>query len=251
MSTEDNNKEQHPFELRKPGERPVEHRALLLYAMQDEAKRSCRATARAMSRGDKTIRRWRTKHDWDDRIDAAGLTCCLDAIRRYRSKYFHRYGPRELRCIERNMATPVFEDEEQAIDGEGPATKHAVQRSLESEDVRLQDRRHMAALDMAIAKVVRNIQDGGVKLSARDLPVYMKLRQAIADRLAPAPVAQPGGKLVESTRVRMARQDGTSLVEAWHEDALELVAITSALRASEEAGADVVEFPGEREQEVG
>ena len=43
-----------------------------------------------------------------------------------------------------------------------------------------------------------------------------------------------GGVIVESARVRMAKANGEDLLDAVHEDALELVAILSALRSTRE-----------------
>ena len=60
---------------KRPNEREICHRALLLYTMQAEEARSFRSTAKAIGRSDTGVKIWRKKHNWNQRIADTDNEC--------------------------------------------------------------------------------------------------------------------------------------------------------------------------------
>jgi hypothetical protein len=230
----------HPLDKRK-GERPFMHRALLLWAMMDDRARSYRAVGNAMSRGDSTIREWRKKHDWIERVDSIGGAAQAAAIARYRDGYMHRYGQRELASVEKRMSVPVLASEPTPVEGGSEGQRLAEQHALERDDVRRMVSRHVQLLDAAIGTIVEPLKKGKVKITLRDLPAFIKFRTELADRLTPDVPKDSGFRVVESSRVQLAKESGGDVVEAMYEDAQELVAILGAITTRKE----VAESAGE------
>jgi hypothetical protein len=224
-------KSKHPLDSRK-GEKSFMHRAFMLWAMQDERCRSGHSVANAMSRGESTVRGWKKKYDWEERVDEAGPAVQQQAIQRYRTRYMHRYGNRELMHVEKRMSVPVLPDEPAPTeDGDSEGQKLADQHALDRDENRRAASRHLKIVDAAIGTIIGPLKEGKLKLTLRDLPHFIKLRQEMADRLAPPVTKDARGVLIESARVQIAKASGGDVVEAMYEDAQELVAILGAMSA--------------------
>lgn len=72
-----------------PLETAAEHRGFLFWAMQDPSRRSMRAVSRALDVGDITIRRWRAKRRWDERmkVEASDRLAWAEYLGRYVDAY--------------------------------------------------------------------------------------------------------------------------------------------------------------------
>ncbi|NRA04345.1 MAG: hypothetical protein HRU00_17290 [Myxococcales bacterium] len=234
-----------------PGERAHEHRALLLWAMQDEGKRSYRVAAAAVHRSDSTIRSWKKRNDWISRVEELGGTAQAIAMRVYRTKYLGRWGQREVAAVEANMSVPFLPNEVAPKPGrQGQAAKTVKRHLLERDDNQVTAHRHLGLLDAAIGTLAQKVAKGEATLSMRDLPGFLRARNELADILLPPAQTAMGGGIVETVRVRMAKQANTSTVTAMYEDTLELSAILGALVTREQVdqdglhqGGEVVELP--------
>ena len=226
------------------GEKPHEHRSLLLWAMQDEQKRSYRCVASSMSRSDSTVRGWAKKHSWTDRAAMLGDTAQAIAIRLYRTLYLSRYGQREVASVETNMSVPFLATEVAPVDGVGGGKKLEQQHTLDRDQNQRTAKRHLGLLDAAIGTLARDITNGKAKLNMRDLPHFLRARYDLADVLLPTAAANTQG-VVTSVRVRMATASGSSRVRAMYEDSQEVTAILGALVTREEVAAEGLNDGGE------
>lgn len=227
----------------KEEQRP-HHRALLLYAMQDpmlcrKQKRNVRAVARATGRGESTLRRWRSAKKWDERCDHD--TAQLEAIELYRELYFHKVGNGELAVIEPLMSVPVLpSDTPKEPGGMGPAERLLRQQGLDRSDVEREVKRNLVMVQEALGIAADRIRkkDKGMRLRVRDIPLFMELEQQLLDRLAPAPIADQGRQVQRLAVVVDAEAKGEDLLQALHQGAQELAAVTEALLARRAAGVE-------------
>ena len=214
---------------RKKGESELAHRALLLYAMQTPAKRNMRATARAVDRSNSTVRGYAKTWGWDERI--SGPTRDAEAQQLYRQLYFDKGGMAEIAMIEKNIVAPI------SVMGNTPRpvadtiqrtiaeTKAPDKTSVFEEEIK---RKHLALVDAGIGYIAQGLKAGDIRRSLRDLPLLMQLRREITGENAKDEESL-GQPVIESARVRYAKQTGGDIVEAMFEDAQELVAILGAL----------------------
>lgn len=213
------------------------HRAFLLWAMQSPEQRNVSAAARAVGRAEGTAREWRRRWGWDDRISSLGEANDAAAVAAYREWYYPKWKLREVVEVEDFLAAPfrpeavvapsVVAEVREAIRGDG-------KREAEAEARRKSRRRHRALVDGALGLVAKRVAAGEVRVSLRDIPTLLDLRDRLDDGGA---ATGHGGIVVESVRVRLARETGSDVVGALHEDALELVAILGAIRSTEEVPA--------------
>lgn len=216
------------------------HRSFLLWAMQEPTVRNLSAAARAVGRAESTAREWRRRWGWDARVTALGAASDSQAIAAYRRWYYPKWKLREVVEVEEHLAAPfrpeavvspsVAAEVREQIRGTGP-------REAEVEARKKAKRRHMALVDGALGLVARRVAAGEVKVTLRDIPTLLDLRDRLED---PAAAAGHGGVVVESVRVRLARERGEDLIAALHEDAQELAAILGALRSSSDAASEIM-----------
>ncbi len=234
---------------RKVGERRTHHRALLLYAMQAENKRSVRAVARAIGISEGTARNWRKKSEWDSRISHHAELADAVALAVYRREYLADFGKIELKHIAKNVVQPIasgdLDSDEAKVQHEATvAASKAVGKSMQAveqatvqaiadhrRDVRDDADRHVRLLDASLGLIARKLKADEVRVSVRDIPVLLECRDKLVSIINGT--HQAGGALaVESVRVKQARKNGTDIIEAMREDAEELVVILNALSAT-------------------
>ena len=104
-----------------------------------------------------------------------------------------------------------------------------------------------------IGTFVKQLQSGKVKVGVREVAHVIRLRHELADIIhGTGDTAQPA--VAESARVRIARTNGSDVVEAMHQDAQELVAIFGALigrRDNQEPAGEVVDLEAAKEAKSG
>lgn len=210
------------------------HRSFLLWAMQAPEVRNLSAAARAVGRSESTAREWRRRWSWDERIGSIGEASDVAAASAYREWYYPKWKLREIVEVEDYLAAPfrpeavvapsVVQEVRQAIRGDGL-------REAEAEARKKARRRHRALVDGALGLVAKRVAAGEVKVSLRDIPTLLDLRERLDDGGA---ATGHGGVVIESVRVRLARETNGDVVGALHEDALELVAILGAIRSAGE-----------------
>lgn len=223
---------------RRKGESNREHRALLLFAMQMRSERSLRATSRAVGRSESTVRGWRERHRWRERMEALGRKPVLAerrAAQAYRALYYPALRLREIVEIEDRLRTP-FEPEavvEETIRDEVRDLLRKEKRGskVEAEKSKREKerRRHLALVDGALGLVAKRIASGEIRANLRDIPTLLDIRGKILAESSSE--GGPVGIAVESARVRMARANGTDVIAALIEDAKELTAVLEAIRA--------------------
>jgi hypothetical protein len=237
---------------RWPGERRDRHRALLLWAMQGPMDRSNRAVARALGVSDGSVRNWRRSSCWDARLEAHGDDGDQDALDRYRAEYMADFGRLEMPHVAGNVVRPLG-----AVDLRDPAAQashQARQRVAQAlpaaqaeaeqataqavadhrRDTRQDADRHIKLVDASLGLIARKLRADEVRVGVRDIPVLLDCRERLVAVVNGTHHDGARGALVESARVKHARETGGDVVAAMHEDAQELVAILGALRATDQ-----------------
>jgi hypothetical protein len=218
---------------RSPRESGRAHRAFLLWAMQDDDRRSVRAAGRAVGRAEATAREWRKRWGWNDRIKRAGELASIQSATVYRARYYPEHKLREVVEIEERMAAPFTPDApipssvaDQVREAVKPTPTDQAKRDRQARTRRA----HVSLVDGALGLIAKRITAGDVRVSLRDIPHLLQLRGLLttADTINGA---NGSGALppLESTRVRHARASGGCVVSAMHDDARELVAILGAI----------------------
>ena len=248
MSDTDPLKGKDPTLERWPGERVDHHRALLLWAMQDPTDRSYRAVARAMGVTDTAVRQWRGRKGWEHRIVPYGDEVDQVALDLYRVEYLADYGRVELPKVAQRVVRPMGPTD---IRDPAARARHeakvrvatAIPRAMaESEqavaqaivdhrtDRRKDAQRHIRLVDASLGLIARKLQADEVKVSVRDIPVLLDTRDRLVHVVTDTHEGTHG-PVVESARVKHAKEVGGDVVTAMWEDAQELVAILGALRS--------------------
>lgn len=97
---------------RMDGENRTAHRALILYAIQDADIRSFRAAASGVERSESTVRSWRDRWRWQERLEAAGAAVQTRALQVYRESYAYHYRGRDvIPAIQARMSVPILSDD--------------------------------------------------------------------------------------------------------------------------------------------
>jgi hypothetical protein len=238
-----------PALRRRDRETEVGHRAFLLWAMQDPERRSVRACGRAVGRSEACLREWRGKHEWDGRADACGKLATVKASVAYRLLYYGEMRLREIVEVETLLPAPFLPDTPIPSGATiGDQVSEAIRPRKPDEDARRakeqeQKRRHLALVDGAIGLVAKRIAAGEVKVTLRDVPLLLDLRARMTSEVGPGESGM-AAVVVESVRVRSARESGGDLLAAMHDDALELCTILGALRSASEVHAELLQQRG-------
>lgn len=265
----------HPFEKRR-GEKREMHRALLLYAMQDPDRRSLRLVARALARNDATVRYWQRSRDWTERINAIAATAQPVALRMYRELYVGSASRLEIEVVRPNISIPLIAEDPHAPlpppesmqegrydarlapgdTGKAPVTpgrvaestgtvtpaaapRHDPRNSPEAQLIR----KGIVVYDAVIGQFARQLSEGKVKVSARDMPFIIGSRRKLQKDLERLESGETdGGKgpveIPESFRVKHARLTGANVIAAAAEDARDLFFALNAIANQSEADAD-------------
>lgn len=235
------------------GETKLVHRGLVLYAMQDEKRRSIRAVSKGVQRTEGAVRGWAKKWRWQQRIEAEGLTVQARACQLYRDLYHAEWRLRDVAGpVEQRMSVPVL--------ATSPPPRGARPREGEGQviaEAKLAAERHQPPqAEPDNVRAVRNLRlmlgitEAGIRIFAeklrgpeKDRPVvtvadavrlireHREISEALGDLDLPtaAPVATE-----TSFRVREAERTGRNVTEALLEDVNELQAILLSIRDAEE-----------------
>lgn len=229
------------------------HRAFLLYAMQRPDDRSLRAVARALSASDNSIRKWRDKEGWDDRL--GDPESCRHAVDLYAQLYHTKLGGREVSVIAERLGSPYVAPDEKsksevarAVDLYEQVDRESAVAALQQDTAKRNDRLKKV-LDGTLARVGQGLASGEIKPRPSDIGVvvrgYELIEQSEARRLAMLPSTedgkQRGGELAVSQRVLQAEQNGGDVIGALIEDAEELLLILRTLQ-THEAASNVIPF---------
>jgi len=219
------------------------HRAFLLWAMQDDDRRSVRAAGRAVGRAEATAREWRGRWSWNTRLEQAGELAAVKAATVYRARYYPEYKLREVVEVEDRMAAPFTPDTPipaSVADAVRDAVKPDTRTDALIERERRAKRAHVSLVDGALGLIAKRITSGDVRVSLRDIPHLLQLRANLTTA-GDNNATNNGANLppLESTRVRHARASNGDLVQAMHADAMELVAILGAIVSAGTAPTEV------------
>jgi len=217
------------------------HRALLLFSMQQVGRRSARAAGRAVGRSESTAREWRKRWDWDERSE--GKLSEVQGIAVYRALYYQEFKLREVIEVEDRMAAPFMPDTPVPA-SVAAAVKDAIhpdkRKDKEREREKLNQTRHVALIDGALGYIAQSLQAGEIRASLRDIPLLLRMREELQLALHPS-TSSNGVSLIESTRVRYAKETGSDTLIAMHEDSVEITTILGALVAAKQLQAERAE----------
>ena len=233
---------------RGSGERERIHRALLLYAMVAPDLRARRAVARAMGNSESSVRLWRTNERWEHRIEYHGEDADQIALDLYRELYMEEFGELELPHVTHGIVRPLGAvhnssplaaatelTRERVRVATGLTKQETEQRILLTaaqtrSDSKKVAARHIRLVDGALGVIVSKIKTKKITVSVRDIPFLIECREKLT-RIAEGGEDGGAGRIVESARVKYARESGGDLLEAMAEDAEECVIILGALRS--------------------
>ena len=216
-------------------EKEQAHRAFLLFAMQAPKKRSQRCVSKAVSVSAPTIGDWKKRFMWEERIKEAGPAHDSIAQKTYNELYFKKMGMRELAVVEKKILAPI------SVVGTTPkpiaetvikTVEKSVNTVNENKGSTLFDEqlkaKHLDLVDRSIQYISDSLLAGDVKVTLKDLPVMLELRDNLTGKERESD--QNGGTIiVETIRVKDAKKSGGDLIEAMLDDSRELVAIFEAL----------------------
>lgn len=216
------------------GEKAKNHRAFLLYAMQSPTKRSLRCTAQAIGVSTPSICDWKEKFEWEKRMKSAGPAHDAIAQRTYQELYFAEIGMREIIVVEKRIINvqSIISTTTKEI---GSAVQETVKESqalinADRQETRFDDQmkaKHLDLVDRSIQYISDALQNGDVKVTLKDLPTMLELRDSLTGKAKDN--ENKGSVLIETIRVKDAKANGGDLIGAMLEDSKELVAIFSAL----------------------
>lgn len=227
------------------GEGDRQHRALLLWAMQHDERRSQKSTARAVGVAVSTIRKWAAEHSWTARVQGTSGRADERAVRLYRELYIEAYGPTELPEVATRVVVPLgvtprevkerppSEVEENLAEADRRVREEILRKRKADDELR---QRHVKLVDGAIGYVVKAMQEGKIRVSLRDIPALFSVRAMLTGVANEASQGTSGP--IESMRVRVAREQGTDFLDAVAEDVEELGVIVSTLRGRRAAPAE-------------
>lgn len=214
---------------RREKESEIAHRSFLLWAMQLPERRNVRLTSRSVDRSEATLREFKKKHEWEERV-ANNITSDAEAQALYRAIYVKKFGTTSLEVIEHNIATPISK-----VGAIPKSVAEVVQHTIKTqkEEMRKKDpedvmrQKHIGLIDASIGYIASALRDGDVKVNIRDIPLLIQTRNALLqlDEKNKSPEL-----ILESVRVRHAKDTGGDVVEAMIEDAEELSMILKSLR---------------------
>lgn len=213
---------------RKQRESKEAYRGFLLWAMQTPSKRSVRAAASAMGKSEATLRQQRKHWDWEDR--ASSITSDVQAQTIYRKLFMKNYGTKEIELVEHKISAPISQL------GVLPKSVAAiVDRTIKKEEAEKKKKdpakelrkKHIALCDAAIGYIAQAMKSGEVKPVMRDIPLLLGMRNTLAniDKKSGGP-----SLILESVRVRAAKEMGTDIIEAMIEDTEELMLILKSIK---------------------
>lgn len=213
---------------RRKKESEVAHRSFLLWAMQLPEKRNVRLTSRSIDRSEATLRSFKKRWEWEER--AKNITSDTEAQALYRKLYVAKFGTTALEVVEHNIATPISK-----VGTVPKSVAEIVQKTIKTQksEAKKKDpnevmrQKHVGLIDAAIGYIAAGLRDGDVKVNLRDIPLLIQTRNTLLqlDEKNKSPEL-----VLESVRVRQAKDSGGDVVEAMIEDAEELTMILKSLR---------------------
>ena len=239
-------------------ERADWHRAMLLWAMQTPAERSVRATARAHGVTEGSIRKWKRVRRWEHRVAFHGDEADQVALDLYRDLYMADFGKLEIPHVAKGIIRelgsvhikddPVMATVQLARDRISKATgktmrevEQAVAQTARTKqvDARKDAERHMKLVDGALGVIARKMKANEIKVSVRDIPILLECRERLV-RVAAGPAGDGHGIVVDSARVKYAKETGGDVLDAMFTDAEECVLILGALRGRQGVDLDAL-----------
>ena len=237
-----------PLQKQK-GEKPEHHRAILLYVMQDPGGkgRSLRAVARALSRSDGSIRAWRNRFKWEERIAALQGDAAHDAAHLYRTLYFGKHGVTEIAAVEHNLPRPFPTASDAIPEAVAEPAQQEQMRRLQAEekkgaaaraaakarDEQIRDRL-FKLIEAYTGYFAQQMKEKKIRPRLADLEIIDRLLDRLESIRQPVQIekpAEPGRSApVETARMRIARESGGDLLDALHDDAAEVLLILATLR---------------------
>ena len=240
---------------RQRGQNERHHRSFLLYAMQAPERRSLRAVATAMRASDNSIRKWRGKEAWEERL--TDPEHCQHACDAYATLYHTVLGGKDVEIIRERLGgsyTPPAEDEKnelaRAVDLYEQTDREAAAKIYQSE-ARRRNESLRQVLETTLTKVAEGLTGGDIKPKPSDISTVIRgfdmLDRSEVRRLQMMPSADDGESgggdaMATSQRVLQAQTNGGDLLGALEEDAEELLLIIRTMRTHEQES-NVVRFP--------
>lgn len=215
-------------------EKKRQHRAFLLYAMCAAKKRSMRLISKAVGVSTPTIADWKKKFKWADRMISAGPAHDAIAQKMYQDLYFEEIGMREIAMVEKrivNVQSVVATTTKEIGSAASAAVKDSLDQINSDKASTVFDdemkARHLDLVDRSIQYISDALLSGEVKVTLKDLPAMLELRDDINGKAKEGD--KKGSIIIETIRVKDAKASGGDLIDAMLSDSQELVAIFTAL----------------------
>ena len=228
-------------------ERRDHHRAMLLWAMQGPDLRSQRKVAKAHGAAEGSIRNWKRTRMWEERLAHHGKSADQYALDLYREAYMAEYGKIELPYVLSNVVRPVggldlddptavaaeeARNRARAATGTTVAEVEQASRKVAADrkrDSRREAEKHIRLVDGALGLIARKMKANEIRVGVRDIPVLLECREKL-ERSVSGVSDDGAGRVVQSARVKHAKETGGDVLTAMFEDAEEVVLILGALQ---------------------
>lgn len=243
-------------------EEEVQHRAFLLYAMQDDGRRSGRAAMKAVGKSEATARLWKARFGWDQRLVKYGETAQARACQMYRTMYFAHHQLREHAAVAHKMSVPLLTtsappDPKTGRGEETRANERQLQETLpisQREKVLAFQKQSLDMIQTLITAYVLRVKEKGLDaagLKASDIPKLLAQHADLAERMGILdPQVTPGVAALEpSYRVQLAQSKANGdVLSAMAEDVEELQIVFAQLKEKRRVAEEVARRQAELEQ---
>jgi len=232
---------------RRKGETADAHRGFLLWMMQAPARRSKRATAKAVGKSEAAARLWHRDNQWQARAEAVGLGGETLAARAYAVLYHPSKGPGEVTKILHLMTVEYVGPSGTTAPPPPkltiPVRKREERRQATEEEAGVLRRRRLELiLDAAEGRLAEQLKNDKTKVAIADLVTIVRLRRELGDGPTAAQMRDP---LATSIRVEEALRSGQDPMDAMQADLDEMGLILATLRNHQQES-NVLPFPGGR-----
>jgi len=201
---------------------------------------------KASGASESALRGWAKQNAWKARCEAYGEDADQYALDLYRSLYMADYGPTELPEVAHRIVRPLGNLElkssaaqashearirvSQALPMAKKEVEQATARAVidHKRNTRQDAELHIQLVDASLGVIAKKLRNDEVRVSIRDIPILLECRDRLVNVISGSHRSEHG-PIIESARVKYAKETGTDLLSAMHEDSQELVAMLSAM----------------------
>jgi hypothetical protein len=237
------------------GEKDIQHAAFLLWACQPPKLRSIRAVAKIVEHCEASLRQWKSRWSWDERVDVNGE----ESVHWSAYVLRHCYPRLVIPAIHALPYTDKLKEAQKATDHRQPMVTSAEPdpepippQALTDFDADAELKRMNGMLQALFGTLVKGMKSNKVTVKASDFPglvrTWLLINGSPTDIVRAEQVIGENQQPIESVRVRHVKeQNGTDadLLRAMKADLSEAQIIIDTMLTADEQANNVIQFPSE------